>query len=42
VNRDYSVMLGIVVFIAVFVIVGNLIADVAYSYLDPRVRYGRR
>ena len=42
VNRDYSVMMGIVVFIAVFVIIGNLIADVAYSYLDPRVRYGRR
>jgi peptide/nickel transport system permease protein len=42
VNRDYAVMLGIVVFIAVFVIVGNLIADVTYSYLDPRVRYGRR
>lgn len=42
VNRDYAVMMGIVVFIAVFVIIGNLIADVAYSYLDPRVRYGRR
>jgi peptide/nickel transport system permease protein len=42
VNRDYAVMLGIVIFIAVFVIIGNLIADVAYSYLDPRVRYGRR
>jgi ABC-type dipeptide/oligopeptide/nickel transport system permease component len=24
------------------VIIGNLIADVAYSYLDPRVRYGKR
>jgi peptide/nickel transport system permease protein len=42
VNRDYAVMLGIVVFIAVFVIIGNLVADVAYSYLDPRVRYGKR
>jgi len=42
VNRDYSIMMGIVVFIAVFVIVGNLVADVAYSYLDPRVRYGQR
>jgi peptide/nickel transport system permease protein len=42
VNRDYAVMMGIVVFIAVFVIIGNLIADVAYSYLDPRVRYGKR
>jgi peptide/nickel transport system permease protein len=42
VNRDYAVMMGIVVFIAVFVIIGNLIADVTYSYLDPRVRYGKR
>jgi peptide/nickel transport system permease protein len=42
VNRDYAVMMGIVVFIAVFVIIGNLIADIAYSYVDPRVRYGKR
>jgi peptide/nickel transport system permease protein len=39
VNRDYSIMMGVVVFIAIFVIIGNLLADVAYSYLDPRVRY---
>jgi peptide/nickel transport system permease protein len=41
VNRDYSIMMGVVVVIAIFVIIGNLIADVAYSYLDPRVRYGQ-
>lgn len=41
VNRDYSIMMGIVVFIAIFVVIGNLVADVAYSYLDPRVRYGQ-
>jgi peptide/nickel transport system permease protein len=39
--RDYPVMIGIVVFISVFVIVGNLIADIAYASLDPRVRYRR-
>jgi peptide/nickel transport system permease protein len=41
VNRDYSIMMGIVVLIALFVIIGNLIADVAYSYLDPRIRYSQ-
>ena len=37
--RTYPVMLGIVLLLAVFVIVGNLLADLAYGVLDPRVRY---
>lgn len=41
VNRDYAIMMGIVVFIAMFVIIGNLIADLLYARLDPRVRYER-
>ncbi|HWC36597.1 MAG TPA: ABC transporter permease [Mycobacteriales bacterium] len=38
VNRDYALELGITIIIAIAVIVGNLISDLAYSYLDPRVR----
>lgn len=36
---DYQVMLGITVLIGVVAVVGNLIADILYAVLDPRVRY---
>lgn len=38
-NRDYTVVMGTVVLIAVFTIVFNLIVDVLYAVVDPRVRY---
>lgn len=38
-GRDYTLVMGTVVVIAVFVIVFNLIVDVLYAWLDPRVRY---
>lgn len=38
-KRDYSVMSGIDVCIAVFILVVNLLVDVTYSWLDPRIRY---
>ncbi len=37
-NRDYTLVMGTVVLIAVFVIAFNLVVDVAYAVLDPRVR----
>jgi peptide/nickel transport system permease protein len=39
VNGDYPVVFGITVLVAVATVLGNLIADVAYAVLDPRVRY---
>jgi oligopeptide transport system permease protein len=36
-NRDYTLVLGIVVFYAGFLMVLNLLVDVAYAWLDPRV-----
>jgi oligopeptide transport system permease protein len=39
-NRDYTLVMGTVVVIACFVIVFNLLVDIAYAVLDPRVRYG--
>jgi len=36
-NRDYTLVLGIVVFYAGFLMVLNLVVDIAYSFLDPRV-----
>jgi len=41
-NRDYPVVQGSVFFIAFIFSAVNLIVDVIYTYLDPRVRYERR
>ena len=39
--HDFPVMLGGTLIIGVATVAGNLAADVAYSMLDPRIRYGR-
>jgi peptide/nickel transport system permease protein len=38
-RNDYEVMLGITVLVGVITVVGNLIADIGYAVLDPRIRY---
>jgi oligopeptide transport system permease protein len=38
-NRDYTLVMGTVVVIAIFIIVFNLIVDLLYAVVDPRVRY---
>lgn len=38
-RRDYPTVMAVTVLIAVLVILGNLLADIAYGYADPRVRY---
>jgi len=38
-NRDYTVILGVTVFYAAFLILMNLLADITYALLDPRIRY---
>jgi len=38
-NRDYTLVLGIVVFYATLIIFLNLIVDVLYGAIDPRVRH---
>jgi peptide/nickel transport system permease protein len=40
-DHDVPVVEGIVVVFAVVVVVGNLLADILYAALDPRIRYGR-
>ena len=37
-NRDYTLVLGITIFYAVIVIALNLIVDLLYGFLDPRIR----
>lgn len=39
INRDYTLVMGVVICYAAFVIFLNLIADILYALLDPRVRY---
>ena len=38
-NRDYTLVMGTVIVIAVFIMIFNLIVDLLYAWLDPRVRY---
>jgi oligopeptide transport system permease protein len=38
-NRDYTLVLGLVVLITVVAVVFNLIVDLLYAYLDPKIRY---
>jgi len=37
--RDYPVLMGILLIASFLVILFNLIADILYSRLDPRIRY---
>jgi peptide/nickel transport system permease protein len=38
-KRDYTIVSGVNLFIACFVLAINLVVDIAYGYLDPRVQY---
>lgn len=38
-NRDYTLVLGIAIFYGALVVLFNLLVDLAYAALDPRVRY---
>jgi peptide/nickel transport system permease protein len=40
-RRDYDVIQGVVLFVGIFIIVVNLVVDVLYAVVDPRVRYGK-
>ena len=39
INRDYTLVMGTVVLVAIFVILFNLVVDILYGLLDPRVRH---
>jgi peptide/nickel transport system permease protein len=39
INSDLPVIQGTVLFGAFFIVIANLVVDVVYAYLDPRVRY---
>ena len=37
-NRDYGMVLGTVIFYMVLIVILNLLVDIAYAWLDPKVR----
>ena len=39
-NRDYTLVMGVVIFYGALIILMNLLVDLAYALLDPRVRHG--
>lgn len=38
-NRDYPVIMGTILLYVVFLVIANLLVDIMYAYLDPRIRY---
>lgn len=41
-TNDYPLMMGIMIFLSAFALVANLVTDLCYSLLDPRVTLGER
>lgn len=41
-SRDYPVLMGFTVVVGAATVIGNLLADVAYAMLDPRIKYSSR
>jgi ABC-type dipeptide/oligopeptide/nickel transport system permease component len=38
-NRDYPVIMGTILMLAVVIVLANLLVDLTYAWLDPRIRY---
>jgi len=41
-SRNYPLIMGIVMFSALLIVLGNLCADIGYALVDPRIRYEKR
>jgi peptide/nickel transport system permease protein len=39
IHSDFPIVQGTVILAALFIVVANIVVDVLYAYLDPRVRY---
>jgi oligopeptide transport system permease protein len=38
-NRDYPVIMGTTLLYAIFLVIANLVVDISYAWLDPRIQY---
>ena len=41
-GRNYPMIMGIVMFSALLIVLGNLLADIGYALVDPRIRYEKK
>jgi peptide/nickel transport system permease protein len=39
-QRDYPVVQGTILFVSLLFMLSNLVVDLIYAYVDPRIRYG--
>jgi peptide/nickel transport system permease protein len=39
-NRDYPVLQGGILFLALIFVLVNLVVDISYAFINPRIRYG--
>ena len=39
VSSDFPIVQGTVILAALFIVIANIVVDISYAYLDPRVRY---
>ncbi len=37
--RDYSVIMGVTILVGVLTILFNLLVDILYAWIDPKIRY---
>lgn len=37
--RDYTMIMGVTILYSVFLIIGNILVDIMYTWLDPRIRF---
>ena len=40
-NRDYSLIMGILMILSIIILLSNLLADILYAIIDPRIRYDK-
>ncbi len=38
-NRDYQVITGVTLIYGLFLVIANLMVDISYAWLDPRIRF---
>jgi oligopeptide transport system permease protein len=41
INRDYTLIMGLTLFLGAIVIVMNIISDIAAALIDPRIKLGK-
>jgi len=39
VHRDFNIVQAVVLFVSAMMVLVNLLVDILYAYIDPRVRY---